>query len=84
MRQDRVRRDRNRAVRSTLRSAIKKVRRALEAGQVEEAKTLLPVAIKAIDLTAKKGVIHRNAAARNRSRLTLAVRKAESGTVAAE
>jgi small subunit ribosomal protein S20 len=78
MRQDRVRRDRNRSDRSELRTAIKKVRRALETGQVEEAKSLLPTAIQIIDVTAKKGVIHRNAADRNKSRLTRAVAAASA------
>ena len=64
----------NMGLRTTLRTAIKKVRPAIETGQVDEAKnTLLPSAIKLIDVNAKKGVIHRNTADRNKSRLTRAV-----------
>lgn len=82
MRQDRVRRERNRADRSQLRTAIKKVRRAIEAGQADQAASLLPKAIQIIDTSAKKGVIHRNAADRNKSRLTRAVRTASAATPA--
>lgn len=82
MRQDRVRRERNRSNRSELRTAIKKVRRALETGKVDEAQTLLPAAIKVIDVSAKKGVIHRNAAARNKSRLTRALQAAVAAPAA--
>lgn len=82
MRQDRVRRERNRARRSQLRTAIKKVRKALEGGQVEEAKALLPEAIREIDASSQKGVIHRNTAARNKSRLTKAVNAATAAASA--
>lgn len=73
MRQDLVRRERNRSVRSTMRSAIKKLRTAIEQGNAEEAKSLLVPTLRMVDTTAQKGVIHRNAAARTKSRLTRAV-----------
>ena len=73
MRQDLVRRDRNRSARTAMRTAIKKLRSAIEGGNADEAKGLLSATLGAVDATAKKGVIHRNAAARTKSRLTRAV-----------
>ena len=75
-RQNTVRRERNRAARSTMRTAVKNVRKSVEAGEVEAAKALLPDAVKTIDVTAQKGVIHRNTAARYKSRLVSAVQGA--------
>ena len=73
MRQALVRRDRNRSVRSEMRTEIKRLRTAIEQGNAEEAKSLLTATLGIVDTTAKKGVIHRNAAARTKSRLTRAV-----------
>ncbi len=68
-----VRRDRNRALTSTMRTAVKKVRTAIDSGDAEAAKASLPMALSIIDATASKGVIHANSAARTKSRLTRAV-----------
>jgi len=70
-------REKNRANRSTMRTAIKKVRVAA-AGSDDNAEALLAEAISVVDRTAKKGVIHKNAAARTKSRLTAAVRKSKA------
>ena len=67
------RRTRNRAERSRLRTAVKKLRGEVEAGNSEGAKELLAPTLSLIDATAQKKVIHRNAAARTKSRLTKAV-----------
>ncbi len=64
-------RDRNKAIRSRLRTALKRVRQASDRAAAEQA---LLLAIPVIDKTAKKGVIHRNAAARHKSRLSRLVR----------
>ena len=69
MRKDKARRERNRAQRSTLRTALKKVRGAIGAGGKSESETRLKAAIKLLDSSASKGLIHRNAAARTKSRL---------------
>jgi small subunit ribosomal protein S20 len=69
-------REKNRAVRSKMRTAVKKVRRAAESGDSSAAESLLRQAISLVDRTAKKGVVHRNMAARTKSRLAAAVRKA--------
>ena len=65
MRQAAKRQSRNRSVRSRVRGAIKSYR-ASEASQKAAA---LPATVSEIDLAKKKGVIHRNAAARYKSRL---------------
>jgi small subunit ribosomal protein S20 len=72
--------ERNRAVRSVLRSAIRRVNDTIAEGDKEQ---LLPTATKAasvISKTANKGVIHRNKAARLQSRLRLRVNKALAET----
>ena len=58
---------------STMRTHIKRVRSALAGNDDAAAKAGLPVAVKAIDRAASKGVIHRNTASRYISRLTRAV-----------
>ena len=70
IRQNERRKDRNRSNRSTMRSIIKDVREAAAEGDAAKAAETLPKAIKTIDQTAQKGIIHPNAAARTKSRLT--------------
>jgi small subunit ribosomal protein S20 len=62
-------RERNRAQRSTLRTAIKKLRGAVASGDAAQAQELLPVTLSVIDKTAQKKVIHANTASRYKSRL---------------
>jgi small subunit ribosomal protein S20 len=64
------RRVRNAAVRSTLRTAVKGARTAIEGGQADQARETLHRTIQILDKAVTKGVIHRNAAARKKSRLT--------------
>ncbi len=66
MRQDEKRRARNRAVKSQIKTFVKKVR---QASSREEALAILPKAVAVIDKAAKKGVIHPRNAARKKSRL---------------
>ena len=73
MRQNEKRRLINRSNRSRLRTAVKKLRAALSEGDANEVQTLLPDTISAIDKAVQKGVLHRNAAARHTSRLTIRV-----------
>ncbi|MDE2808391.1 MAG: 30S ribosomal protein S20 [Gemmatimonadota bacterium] len=58
---------RNRALRSRLRTALKKVRQASDKASAE---TALQAAISTVDRTTSKGIIHKNAAARYKSRLS--------------
>ncbi|MGH0053975.1 MAG: 30S ribosomal protein S20 [Sphaerochaetaceae bacterium] len=68
-RQNQVRRMRNRATKSTMRTAIKKFDAAVAAGDKEAATTALALSLKLLDSTAGKGVIHHNTANRKKSRL---------------
>lgn len=68
-RQNIKRRARNRVVRGNFRSALRKARLAIEIGDVEQANTAAQAATKALDKAAAKGVIHKNKAARQKSRL---------------
>ena len=63
---------RNRTVRSQMRTAIKRVRSAPDKAAAEIA---LQAAISVVDRTARKGIIHKNAAARHKSRLSHFVQK---------
>lgn len=66
-------RERNRYFRSRMRTAIKRLRTALDSGDASQAQELLPQTLRVIDETAQKGVVHRNTASRQKSRLTKAV-----------
>ena len=69
-RQDVKRRARNRKNLSQLKTQVKKLRGAVSAGDSTAAKAALSETVSIIDRAAKKGVIHDNAAARFKSRLT--------------
>jgi small subunit ribosomal protein S20 len=60
---------RNRVVRGQARSAVKKARVTLAEGKRDEAQASLKEAISVLDHAAGKGVIHKNSAARRKSRL---------------
>ena len=68
-----VRYDRNKDIKSSVKTAIKKVEAAVAAGNKEEAAKLLLDATSTIDKAASKGVYHKNNAARKVSRLAKAV-----------
>ena len=61
---------RNSMIKSEYKSAIKSFEQAIEAGKIEEAKTLLSEATKKIDQACTKGVIVKNTAARKKSNLS--------------
>jgi small subunit ribosomal protein S20 len=69
-RQSEVRRMRNRAVRTRVRRVIKELRAAISGGDASQVEKLLPHAVSVIDVGVRKGVFHRNTAARAKSRLT--------------
>lgn len=62
---------RNKMVKSSVRTSIRKFEENLAAGNIEEARKLYPSVTKSIDKAAAKGVMHPNTAARNKSRLAL-------------
>ena len=71
VRQSEKRRVINRSNRTKVRTFIKKMRTALESGKGEDVQQVLPVTISVIDKAVQKGVMHKNAAARYKSRLTV-------------
>ncbi len=79
IRQTERRRLRNASKRSAMRTAIKKVRYAIEAGDAERAVAALPTALSRVGKAAKTGLIHKNAAARYSSRLTRQVNALQGG-----
>ena len=69
----RTRADRNKAVRSGVKTAIKKVYAAIESGDKNAAKAELTAAIKTIEMAGSKGVYHKNNVARKVARISKAV-----------
>ena len=67
--------DRNKSIRSKVKTAIKKVEVAIEANDKTAATEALLAAVSEIDKATKKGIYHKNNTARKVSRLTLAVNK---------
>ena len=65
-----TRNERNKSVKSAVKTAIKKVEAAVAANDKEAAKAALTVAISTIESAASKGVYHKNNSARKVSRLT--------------
>ena len=74
------RRLRNRSVRSALKTARKKVRLALGEGDLETALLRAREAARAYDKAASKGIIHKRAAARHKSRLARAANRAAAAS----
>ncbi len=60
---------RNRMIKSALKTAIKKFEASVNANNAEEAKSTFTGAVKALDMAVSKGVVHKNMAARKKSRL---------------
>lgn len=75
-RQSETNRLRNVALRSRFRTAVKKVLRALRDGNKEAAQAAYQTAVPIIDGAVNKGIIHRNKAARHKSRLNTRIRAA--------
>lgn len=69
VRQAAKRRLRNRRVKATVKTQVRKVEAALESGDVEAARAAYAAAARLIDKAVSKSVLHRNTAARRKSRL---------------
>ena len=69
------RRLRNQSVRSSLRTAVRGLREAIDAGEKDKAGELLVATNRKLDKAASAGVIHKNQAANKKSALALAVNK---------
>ena len=74
MRQDAVRRLRNRSAKSSIRTQLRKVREAIAAKDKEKSQSEFQVLDKKLDRAASRNVIHRNAAARTKSRISAAIK----------
>jgi len=70
LRQNTERRARNRELRGTTRTQIKKLDAAVADGNADEAQSQLKATVKALDKTVAKGIMHKNTASRAKSRLT--------------
>ena len=70
---NRTKADRNKAIRSTVKTAMKKVFAAIEAGDKAAATAELANATKTIEMAGSKGVYHKNNVARKVSRMSKAV-----------
>ena len=68
-----VRAERNKAIKSRVKTYIKKVEAAVAANDKEAAVAALPVAVSEVEKAASKGIFHKNTAARKVSRITKAV-----------
>jgi len=79
-RQAQARRLRQRARRTRLRNAMKVYRSAVAAGDLEQARSLLPPMLSLIDRTAKCNAVHANTADRTKSRLTRALNRLAAGS----
>ena len=66
------------AVRTSTRTHIKRARTLLATGKVVEAEQAMQTALKSLDKAAEKGVIHKNNAARRKSRLMRALNNAKT------
>jgi small subunit ribosomal protein S20 len=74
-RQNLVHRERNRQMRTRLRGALRSIRTAVDAGDAAQVKDAVRDTVSLIDKMASKGIIHRNAAGRYKSRLAARVGK---------
>ena len=78
LRQNSKRRILNRAIKSKMRSQIRRVREATTAGDLDKARDEFRVAAKRLDQASAKNIIHKNAAARTKSRLNRLIKEASS------
>ena len=76
LRQSQTRRLRNRSQRSSLRTVLKNCRDAAAAGDAEAAQSAFRLAVKRLDQAAAKNLIHKNTAARTKSRLSKLLKQA--------
>ncbi len=77
LRQNKVRQERNKSIKSAMKTQIKKVLNAAAEGDVETAEAQYRVAAQKLDRAGAKRIIHPNAAGRQKSRLSKAIKKAK-------
>jgi len=79
LRQNAVHQARNRSIKRTVRTQCRKVREAVAAGDPERAEVEFRLAAKRLDRAGAKNIIHRNAAARIKSRLSARIKAIKQG-----
>ena len=67
-------RQRNASQRSAMRTSVKTLQKVIDAGDKEQASAAYKAAVPVLDRMARKGLVHKNAAARSKSRLNRAIR----------
>ncbi len=80
LRQNKVRQERNKSIKSNVKTQVKKVMAAVEAGNVEEAEKEFKEAAKKLDRAGAKKIMHPNKASRKKSSLQHAIKKAKSAS----
>ena len=78
VKKSRERHERNIAAKSKIKTFVKKAKTTIETGDAESTKLAVSAAVSVIDKTAEKGIIHKNAAARRKSRIMTAANKAQA------
>lgn len=78
LRQTEVRRQRNRSIKSAVRTQVRKVREAVKAGDMAKADEEFRTAAQKLDRAGSRNIIHKNNAARTKSRLQRLIRTAKS------
>ena len=78
LRQNAVLQQRNKSIKSAMKTQIKAVMAAVSEGDFDKADKEFRVAAKKLDRAGAKGIIHRNAASRKKSRISAAIRKAKA------
>jgi small subunit ribosomal protein S20 len=82
LRVSKKRNTRNRFVKSSVKTAVRRFSETLAQGDMENAGNTLQTAVKSLDKAASKGVVHKNAAARKKSRLAKRFNKANAAVAA--
>ncbi|PQO26199.1 30S ribosomal protein S20 [Blastopirellula marina] len=82
LRQNVIRRNHNRAIKSAIRSSIRKVREAVAAKEFEKADELFRVTVKKLDKAGAKNVLHQKTTSRLKSRLNHHIKSAKDKAAA--
>lgn len=77
LRQNKVRQDRNKSIKSAMKTQVKKVVAAVNEGDIEKAEAEFKLAARKLDRAGAKKIIHKNAAGRQKSRLQRVIKKAK-------
>lgn len=77
LRQNVVRKLRNRAIKSSLRTQLRRVHEAIEAGEIDKAEAEYRLAAKKLDRAGQRNIIHQNKASRTKSRLQRLIKSAK-------